>query len=119
MGRPAKEIDWDMLEKLAQFPMKQEDLAWLVGVCLDTLCTKVKEKYDMSFSDFLAKKGAKTKALLYEKQIELALKGNVTLLIWLGKQYLGQSDKQEVKAEHVVSEGKLIINLNEGEKLND
>ena len=30
------------------------------------------------------------------KQVELAKAGNVTMLIWLGKQMLDQSDKQEV-----------------------
>ncbi|AXC09689.1 hypothetical protein ACPOL_0306 [Acidisarcina polymorpha] len=33
---------------------------------------------------------------LRRRQVELALAGNVTMLIWLGKQYLGQKDKQEV-----------------------
>ena len=27
--------------------------------------------------------------------MEIALKGNVTMLIWCGKQYLGQKDKTE------------------------
>jgi hypothetical protein len=31
-------------------------------------------------------------------QFKAAMEGNVTMLIWLGKQYLGQSNKQEVKA---------------------
>ena len=29
--------------------------------------------------------------------MEQALKGNTTMLIWLGKQYLDQRDKQEVE----------------------
>ena len=35
------------------------------------------------------------KSLLH-KQVEVALSGNTTMLVWLGKQYLGQSDRQEV-----------------------
>jgi hypothetical protein len=31
--------------------------------------------------------------------MELALQGNVTMLIWLGKQYLGQADKQTVSGD--------------------
>lgn len=30
---------------------------------------------------------------LRKKQLQIALKGNVVMLIWLGKQYLGQVDK--------------------------
>ena len=36
---------------------------------------------------------------LREKQYDVAMSGNVSMLIWLGKQVLGQSDKQEV--EHI------------------
>ena len=39
------------------------------------------------------------KIALRKKQIEMAMDGNVQMLIWLGKQYLGQQDKQEV--EHI------------------
>lgn len=33
---------------------------------------------------------------LRRKQVEEALKGNPTMLVWLGKQMLGQVDKQEI-----------------------
>jgi hypothetical protein len=37
-------------------------------------------------------------------QAKKAAEGNVTMLIWLGKQYLGQSDRQEQKiTEEVVT----------------
>ena len=48
---------------------------------------------------------------LRRKQYELAMAGNATMLIFLGKQYLGQSDKREVttpplhfEVEHIVPE---------------
>jgi hypothetical protein len=31
------------------------------------------------------------------KQFELAMKGNTGMLVWLGKQWLGQSEKHEVR----------------------
>jgi hypothetical protein len=34
-------------------------------------------------------------ASLKRKQFQVAMRGNPALLIWLGKQYLGQSDKLE------------------------
>lgn len=38
------------------------------------------------------------KKSLRRKQIDVALKGNPTMLIWTGKQYLGQRDQSEVVA---------------------
>jgi len=43
----------------------------------------------------------------------VATSGNVTMLIFLGKQYLGQSDKVEQKTELVDS--RLVIDLGEFE----
>ena len=36
---------------------------------------------------------------LRRKQFEMAMDGDVRMLIWLGKQYLGQSEKPEVIRE--------------------
>ena len=41
----------------------------------------------------------KKKKELENRQWEVAMDGNVQMLIWLGKQELGQSDKQEI--EHI------------------
>ena len=45
---------------------------------------------------------ARLRQSLRRAQIKSALSGNATMLIWLGKQYLGQSDRQllDVNAEH-------------------
>ena len=52
---------------------------------------------------------------LRKKQWEIAMDGNVKMLIWLGKQYLGQSESPEVKWENPItgvhfvdSDGKII-----------
>ena len=38
---------------------------------------------------------------LRKKQFEMAMDGNVQMLIWLGKQYLGQKDKPEVVTDEL------------------
>ena len=43
----------------------------------------------------------KDKARLKELQWMVAEQGNVQMLIWLGNQYLGQSDKPQVKEERM------------------
>lgn len=45
-----------------------------------------------NFSDYIAKAKEETKQKLRQAQIKLALSGNATLLIWLGKNMLGQSE---------------------------
>jgi hypothetical protein len=48
------------------------------------------------FSDVITKGRENGKTRLRKKQIEVALAGNVSMLIFLGKNMLGQSDKQEI-----------------------
>jgi hypothetical protein len=45
-----------------------------------------------NFSDIIAKGREQLKQSLRRSQIKLALSGNATMLIWLGKNILGQSD---------------------------
>ncbi|RJQ55930.1 MAG: hypothetical protein C4521_01015 [Actinobacteria bacterium] len=51
------------------------------------------------FSEELTKGRQNGKISLRRKQWEAAKNGNVTMLIWLGKQWLGQSDKQDIAGE--------------------
>ena len=50
----------------------------------------------------------KQKIQLREKQWEVAMEGNVQMLIWLGKQYLGQKDTPETKWENPVDGGEFV-----------
>ena len=47
------------------------------------------------FSEIITKGHESGKMRLRKKQMQVALKGNVSMLIWLGKQMLGQKDKIE------------------------
>ena len=42
-------------------------------------------------------------ASLRRRQFKAAEDGNATMLVWLGKQYLGQSDKQEINTSLVAN----------------
>ena len=52
-----------------------------------------KRTYELGFADAYKKFSATGKTSLRRHQFDLAKKGNAAMLIWLGKQYLGQSDK--------------------------
>lgn len=60
---------------------------------------KAQKRNKVAFVVYKAQKRAKGEAVLREIQLQTALEGNVTMQIWLGKQYLGQNDKTVVKHE--------------------
>lgn len=93
MGRKVVPIDWEQLDKLCQFPHRQEDIAFLMGCSLDKLAIAIREKYDETFSEFHEKRISKLRVSVLQKQFECAMRGNITMLIWLGKNLLKQRDK--------------------------
>jgi hypothetical protein len=49
----------------------------------------------MTYAAYFEQKAAKGRISLRRKQFEVAQGGNVTMLIWLGKQHLEQAEKVE------------------------
>lgn len=95
-GRPKKAFDWDKLDAILQYGAWCVDCADILDVSKDTVERRIKEKHGLTFDEYRHMKMSRTRMRLAQKQIEAALAGNVTMLIWLGKQYLGQQDKHEV-----------------------
>ncbi len=89
VGRPKKyDIDPKEVEKLAAFGCTVREIASFFG-CSEDLIKK-------SYSQFMTKGKDAGKIRLRKMQWNAADRGSVPMLIWLGKQVLGQSDKQEV-----------------------
>ena len=95
-GRPKKRINFETVDKLCGLHCTGEEIAAFLGIDYDTLNARIKEKYDVGFSEYYKKKKGFGKVSLRRMQWEAAQQGNITMLIWLGKQYLGQKDKQEI-----------------------
>ena len=92
MARPKKyNIDTNEVEKLAGYGCTNIEIADFFGCSSDLI--------EKSYSEFLRKGRANLKKRLRKAQLDTALSGNSTMLIWLGKQMLGQVDKQEI--EHI------------------
>lgn len=106
MARPRINMDeekfdsWDMLENLVLWSADGEYCAEKLGISYDTLIRRIKERYNCSFAEYRAKKKEPMRVNLLKKQYEVAMSGNVSMLIWLGKNELGQSDKHENKVSH-------------------
>lgn len=87
MGRPKKEIDVELLKKAAAIHCTWHEICSLVGASRRTL--------EDRFSHIIEEARSNGKMSLRRKQFQMALDGNVPLLIWLGKTVLGQSEKVE------------------------
>jgi hypothetical protein len=96
MGRPKIEIDWKKFQKYCEMFCTLEEISGLFDCSVDTIENKVKEKFECTFSDIYKKMSAKGKCSLRRLQWCSARNGNITMQIWLGKQYLGQTDKTEI-----------------------
>lgn len=95
-GRPRKQIDENLLFRLARIHCTLPEIAAALDISVRTL----RSNYCRTI-----KRGRKAgKASLRRVQYRMALKGNPTMAIWLGKQLLGQRDRHEhtadVKHEH-------------------
>ena len=95
-GRPRKKIDKEEFEKLCALQCTKEEIcAWfdLTDKTLERWC---KDTYTVGFSEVFGTKRGLGKISLRRSQWQVAQKGSVAMLIWLGKQYLGQKDIQDV-----------------------
>jgi hypothetical protein len=89
LGRPRKIFDESKIIELVSKGFTNEYVADYFGCHVDTLYS--------NYSDALRKGKVSRNSCLQAKQLENAMAGNPTLLIWLGKQWLEQTDKTEMK----------------------
>jgi hypothetical protein len=105
MARPTKQLEdiefdgWDQLDALIVWA-SQEYCAEKLGISVDSLARRLKER-GYSFADYKAKRQEPMRINLLKKQYDVAMQGNVSMLIWLGKQYLSQSEKQDINYNDV------------------
>lgn len=100
-GRPQTKFNWEVLNAILQYGATLLDSSEILGVSEDTIQRAIKKEHGITFSEYRNKKMGRVRIKLLQKQIDVAMNGSVPLLIWLGKQYLGQSDKQEIEQEKI------------------
>lgn len=100
-GRPKAVIDYKLVEKLCGIQCTGEEIASVLSVDYDTLNARIKEDYNMSFSEYFKKHSGNGKASLRRNQFNLS-KTNAAMCIWLGKQYLGQRDEIPENRDNVI-----------------
>ena len=101
VGRPRKVIDEKLLYDLAKIQCTPAEMSAILGVHVDTLRD--------NYSNIIAKGKEDGKASLRRMQYVTAMKGNVTMLIWLGKQLLGQKEPEREISKDAVEDVRKII----------
>ena len=108
MPRKKLPIDYDAVEKLSKMFCTQEEIASFIGVSIRTL------QRDNKAMELYRKGIDIAKMSLRRIQYQQAMDGNTTMAIWLGKQYLGQKDKNDIT--HSGAEVTIRIGDDEGDE---
>ena len=87
MGRPKADIKPEQVAALARIGCTQEEIAAVLKCTPRTLRNRFKEEIQSGMDEM--------RASIRRWQYMKAKDGNVAMLIWLGKQYLGQKDRME------------------------
>lgn len=95
--------DWENVDKLMELQCTLPEIASFFRVSPAALEDIVEREKDMKYRQYYDLHKGRGQVALRRVQMQVALKGNPTMLIWLGKQYLDQLDKA-VYAGRVVHE---------------
>ena len=101
----------EKVEALAALGMNGTDIAAYFGTSKSTISKK--------YAAIIEKGRERLKVSLRQAQIKAALEGSNVMLIWLGKQMLGQSEKIETKNDHVVESKEMKLPAAEEQKLKE
>lgn len=93
---PPIKINWTTVDAMMHIQCTGEEIAAVLQIDYDTLQRAVKREKGIPFADYIRQKSDGGKSSLRRLQWSKAKEGNPTMLIWLGKQVLGQKDHQEI-----------------------
>lgn len=97
----ANTIDLKKIQSLAQVGCTIAEIAGVLGIDYAWFAEQKAKDYDIESALHAGYNGFKMS--LRSTQARLALSGDRGMLIWLGKQFLGQADKVESKQETTVN----------------
>ena len=118
-GRPVKEFDKKEFVNLVGMGCTQEEICWWFRddtgkkANIDTLSRWCKRTFGLNFQDYYKKNGGMAmKISLRKNQLKLSEK-SAAMAIFLGKNYLGQTDNYEKGVEFIEDLTPLSELLNE------
>lgn len=95
-GRPKVQINQRQFEEMCKWQCTRSEIASFFNCDEKTITTWCKATYGMDFSSILKIKAENGKTALRHIQFRMAESGSERMAIWLGKQWLGQTDKQDI-----------------------
>ncbi len=93
--------DLKQVKLMGFFHASYETMAYILGTTADRIFKLMKN--DKAFRNAYKRGEADLKLKLAQAQINLALSGNAQMLVWLGRNYLGQTDTPLGDSEDDVS----------------
>ena len=95
MARPRIEIDWKEFDKLCALQCTLDEFANHFECSVDTIERAVLRDHKQSFAEYFKVKRGRGKLSLRRRQFQKAMDGDTAMLIFLGKQWLDQTDKNK------------------------
>lgn len=92
---PEKVIDFNQVMYWAELQSTQEEVAGSFRVSVETLNSRLMEHIGMTYSELRKRVDGNAKMSLRRFQFKQSER-NATMAIWLGKNWLGQRDSQEI-----------------------
>ena len=99
MARRKKEIEKDDFERLCALQCTRDEICAWFDVTDKTLNGWCRRTYGASFSAVFRQKRVPGKVSLSRAQYKTAMAGNPTMLVWLGRNWLGQSEQAASEAQ--------------------
>lgn len=118
MARPRIEIDAENFKKLCALQCTLTEIASFFDCSEDTIERWCKRELKMNFAEVFKKHSASGKISLRRWQFKMA-EHNCSMAIFLGKNWLGQSDKIEQTITEVEDLSALADMLNSGDNDDD
>ena len=88
-------FSWDKLDGLLLYKTSLKSCAEILDTTDTTIKNHIKQRFDMTFTEYAQRKISKTKVKLVSKALEMATSGNTTMMIFCLKNICGWQDKIE------------------------
>jgi len=93
-GQPKLDLDMDLMCNLAKIQCTLEEIAEIMGCDRQTIRNHMGDLYERSKQE--------GRSSLRRKQYMVAMEGNPTMLVWLGKNWLGQTDQVKEEKDSMI-----------------
>ena len=116
-------FNWDKLDAMLQFKVPLSFCADYLECSEDTIERRIRDEWDMTFSQYHALKMQRTSVKLQQKAIEMAIAGHATMLIFSLKNIANWSDRiespdpKDMTKEELYLKAKEITNYYERNKI--